>query len=233
MAHHSTPPCDPKLRRGRLAWAVMLFALLLATPAVAGGNCPAGATPEVRVISEMPPPDYRHRLTRSQIGALGGHGHMTSDRSHAGLTRTQTSFSVNPMVQVRQIGNGQLCVSLQRVEINWRMVEFIVDVAAEYRRGSCPYEQILSHENQHVDIAQRAFTAADRGLRQQLGELARRQQGIVVRGTPQQAANQVAQQFMAVAKPILEQYDRDTRRQNAAIDTQENYRAISSRCRDW
>ncbi|MGE5476986.1 MAG: hypothetical protein ACM3Q1_10055, partial [Bacteroidales bacterium] len=26
MAHHSTPPCDPKLRRGRLAWAVMLFA---------------------------------------------------------------------------------------------------------------------------------------------------------------------------------------------------------------
>jgi hypothetical protein len=84
-----------------------------------------------------------------------------------------------------------------------------------------------------VDIAQRAFTAADRSLRQQLGELARRQQAFVFRGTPQQAANQMAQQFMALAKPILEQYDRETRRQNAAIDTQENYRAISSRCRDW
>lgn len=233
MAHHSTPPCEPKLRRGRLLPAATLGALVLAMPAVARANCPTGGTPEVRVLSDLPPPDYRHHLTRSQIGALGGHGHMTSDRSHAGLTRTQTSFSVNPMVQVRQMGNGQLCVSLQRVEVNWRMVEFIVDVAAEYRRGSCPYEQILTHENQHVDIAQRAFTAADRSLRQQLGELARRQQAFVFRGTPQQAANQMAQQFMALAKPILEQYDRETRRQNAAIDTQENYRAISSRCRDW
>lgn len=211
-----------------------MLGLLLAAPmGAAAATCPAGAPGVLRVNTDLPQPDYRHSMTRPQIGALSGRGHMTNDRSHAGLTQTQTSFTLKPTMQFQRLGNGTVCASIRDVDVSWRMVKFVVDIAAEYRRGSCPYTEIVRHENQHVEIAQRAFVAADRSLRQQLAEAVRRQPAFALRGTPQQAANETAARLMAVAKPILEKYDQDTRRQNAAIDTPESYRAVSARCRDW
>lgn len=230
MAHHSIPKPEPKARRLALAaLAFMVFA-----PAVASAACPGGGeVPELRVVSELPPPDIRHALTRPQIGALGGHGHMSSDNRHAGLTQTKTAFTVKPTLGFTRLPGGGLCASLKQVEMSWRMTQFQVDVAAEYRRGSCPYEEILRHENQHVDIARRAFVEADRTLRRELGELARRLRPFAVQGTTNQAAQETAARFMTAAQPALDKYRRDTERENAAIDTLESYRAVAARCRDW
>lgn len=234
MGQNSIPQCDPKPRAGRLWIGAVMFGLMLAAPVAAwAAACPAGSPGALRFNTELPPPDYRHSMTRPQIGALSGRGHMSNDRSHAGLTQTQTSFTLKPTMQFQPLGNGTVCASIRDVEVSWRMVKFIVDIAAEYRRGSCPYNEIVRHENQHVEIAQRAFVLAEREFRRQLAEAVRHQPAYAVRGTPQQAANETATRLMAVAKPILEKYDQDTRRQNAAIDTPESYRAVSARCRDW
>lgn len=231
MAHHSTRMAEPKACGLRLAALAMLA--LASAPALAA-PCPDGkAAPELRMLTDLPRPDIRHALTRPQIGALGGHGHMSSDRRHAGLTQTRTGFSVKPTLGFTRLANGAVCASLQQVEVTWRMSQFQVDVAADYRRGSCPYEEILRHENQHVAIAQRAFAEADYNLRRDLGDLARRTAPFVVRGTPHQAAQELAARFMAAAQPALDKYRRDTARENAAIDTVESYRAVAARCRDW
>lgn len=208
-------------------------ALALLMPAAGRAACIDSRPGEFRMVTEPPRPEYRHQLTRSQLSAVKGHGHMTSDRSHAGLTHTQPSLTMNPLVESRRMPNGSLCVALKRVEVTWKMAQLLVDIATEYRRGSCPYEQIVLHENQHVAISQNAFVAADRALRQQLADAVRRLEPFVFRGTPQQAATEAGNRLMAVARPILEKFDQDTRRQNAAIDTPESYRAVSARCRDW
>lgn len=209
-----------------------LVAMAAAPDAARAAGCGV-PVPAFQVSSELPQPDYRHDLTRSQIGARSGYGHVTSDRRHAGLTQTRTNFSIKPTLSFRRLADGSLCASLNQVEMSWRMVQFRVDIAAEYRRGSCPYEEILRHENQHVAIHQRAFAMAERSLRQELGEAARRFPPFTLRGSTQQAASEVAARLMAQAKPILERYERDTQRENAAIDTPENYRRVSARCRDW
>lgn len=234
ILQNSIPPSDPKPCRALLAGVAVMLGVMLASPVAAQtATCTATGPASLKVATDLPPPVYRHRLTRSQIGALEGRGHMTSDQRHAGLTQTWTAFTINPNVESRQVSKGVICVSVRQVEVSWRMAQFLVDIAAEYRQGSCPYGEILRHENQHVAISQTAFTTADRTLRQQLAEAVRRQPAFLLRATPQQAAQHVADQLMAVARPILEQYNSDTRRQNAAIDTQESYRAVSARCRDW
>lgn len=210
--------------------ALMMTAGAFGEARAAGCGAPV---PAFQVSSDLPPPDYRHALTRPQIGALGGRGHMTNDRRHAGLTQSRTNFSIKPTLAFQRMADGSVCASLSKVEVIWRMVQLRVDVAAEYRRGSCPYEEILRHENQHVAIAQRAFAVADRSLRQELGETVRRFPPFTLRVSTQQAANEVAARLMAQARPILERYERDTHRENAAIDTPESYRQVSGRCRDW
>lgn len=209
----------------------MLLAMAPGTAFAAG--CTGMPPPALKLSSQPLAPDYRHELTRSQIGALSGHGHMTSDRRHAGLTQTRTNFSVKPTLAFQRLADGSVCASISQVEADWRMVQLRVDVAAEYRRGSCPYEEILRHENLHVAIAQRAFAAADRSLRQELGEAVRRIAPFTVRGSSHQAASEVAARLMAQAKLILDKYERDTHRENAEIDTPESYRQVSARCRDW
>ncbi|HLO75397.1 MAG TPA: hypothetical protein VK196_02950 [Magnetospirillum sp.] len=227
----------PKVSRSPLLLSaplgLALAAVVTAAPAW-GAACPAPArNPTVRVVSQMPRPDYRHSLDRSQIGALAGHGRMTSDKSHAGLTRTDTSFTVKPILTFQRLGDGTLCASLKEVEANWRMTRLQVDIASEYRQGSCPYQEVLRHENEHVSIAQSYFTEADRGLKQDLTAFAQGMGAFVVRGSPQQAAEDAASRFMRRAENVLDRYRRGTTRDNAAIDTPENYRAVSRRCRDW
>lgn len=221
-----------------MAWLRQCMFVVAAMPAMAvaahAESClPARRPAEVQVISDLPSPSYRHELNRARIGALSGAGHRSSDRRHAGLTQTKTAFTVKPTLEFQRLPGGRVCASLKQLVLSWRMTQLQVDVAAEYRPGSCPYSEILRHENQHVAIAQRGFQAADRSLRQQLGDMARRTQPFVITGTPQQAAHEVAQRFMAAAEPVLERYRHDTGRENAAIDTPESYRAVGARCRDW
>lgn len=231
MAHHSTPPAEPKTRRRLAALAAVLLVLPLPGWAAA---CPGdGGVPDVRMATQLPRPDIRHALTRSQIGALSGHGHLSSDRRHAGLTQTQTAFTVKPTLSFTRLDNGAVCASLKQVDVVWRMTQFQVDVAAEYRRGSCPYDEILRHENQHVAIAERAFIEAEHSLRRDLTDMAGRTRPFIVGGSPQQAAAEMARRFLAAAQTALDKYRRDTERQNAAIDTPESYKAVSARCRDW
>lgn len=218
-----------------LRQCVFVALAMLAMAAVARAEtCPPGkAAADVQIVTDLPSPSYRHELTRPRIGALSGAGHMSSDRRHAGLTQTKTAFSVKPTLEFQRLPSGRVCASLRQVVVSWRMTQLLVDVAVEYRPGSCPYTEILRHENQHVAIAQRGFQAADQALRRQLGDMARRTQPFVIRGTPQQAAQEVAARFLATAEPVLDTYRRDTGRENAAIDTPESYRAVGARCRDW
>ncbi|MCR6632040.1 MAG: hypothetical protein NVV74_19420 [Magnetospirillum sp.] len=218
-----------------LRQGVIALAILLAMCAAAGAqSCPPSErAPEVRIAAELPPPSYRNSLTRPRIGALSGDGHMSSDRTHAGLTQTRTDFSVRPTLSFQRLSGGRVCASLKSLEASWRMVTFQVDVAAEYRPGTCQHTEVLRHENQHVAIAQRAFTLAERSLRADLQELARRTQPFVIRGTPAQAADEMARRFMAAGRPALERYQRDTERENRAIDTPEGYRAVTARCQNW
>lgn len=216
-----------------MARAALVLAVLVPSSALAAA-CGQAPPPAVTVVSQPMQPQYRHVLTRSQISALrSGRGHMTSDRSHLGLTHTQTGVSVKPTVAFYRQPNGTTCAALHQVEVVWQMVQFQVDIAAEYRPGSCPYGEITRHENQHVVIAQRNFAATERALRRDFTEQARRFPAFPLRTGQQQATNEVAAHLLALARQIVDREERQMHGENAAIDTPESYRQVNARCRDW
>lgn len=230
MPQNSIPHPDPKPLP---IWPLLIVILALAPGAARAAACPANPPAEIRVVSNMPSPSYHHDLTRPQIGARAGSGHMTSDRRHLGLTSFAHSYSIIPSVKFRRMPGGEICAWLAAVELTFKMTEFRVDVAAEYRQGSCAYAEILRHENQHVAILQRAFAAADRGMRAALADAVRRERSFQVHSTQDQALNMVSQRMAAAVKPVFDQHMSEARRANAAMDTQENYRAEQRRCKDW
>ncbi|MGE5516687.1 MAG: hypothetical protein ACM31D_12785 [Bacteroidota bacterium] len=212
----------------------LLIAILALAPGAAwAAACPANPPAEIRVISSVPQPSYHHDLTRPQIGARAGSGHMTSDRRHLGLTSISHNYTVSPTVAFRRMPDGGICAWLKSVELALKVTQFRVDVAAEYRQGSCAYDEILRHENQHVAIDQRAYVAADRDMRTALADAVRREQSFQVHSTQDQAVKMVLNRLEAAVRPAFELHMGEARRANAAMDTQENYRAEQRRCKDW
>lgn len=217
-----------------MACAALMLGVTVAPLSGQAAECAPVRPPAVTILVQPMQPQYRHALSRSQISALrGGRGHMTSDRSHLGLTHTQTGVSVKPTVAFYRQPKGTVCAALDQVEVVWQMVQFQVDVAMEYRQGSCPYGEIMRHENQHVAIAQRNFAATERALRRDFTEQARRFPAFPLRTGQQQATAEVAAHLLALARQIVDREERQMRGDNAAIDTPESYRQVNARCRDW
>lgn len=231
MAHHSIPRFDPK------SFPLLALALVLALPAGArAAACPGGTVPQIQILATLPEPSYRHNSTRSQLGAVANRrGHMTSDKSHKGLTHTETRLRIPPATfEMTPMGNGTVCVTLKRMEVSWRMEQFQVDVASEYRTDSCAYRETLRHENEHVAIFQRGFRTAEQRLRRDLADVAQRNLPFQTRkGQEKRGIDAVARKFAAAAQAVVAKYNQDMERENGAIDTQANYRAVAARCRDW
>ncbi len=213
-----------------------LFVMALSGAAHAQQCPPAGAAPlpsplPLSLSSELPPPTYRNSMTRTQLAGLsprsGGGAH------HAGLTQSKTAFSVKPTLRFFRLADGRLCAQLAQMEASWKVAELMVDIAAEYRPGTCPYREVWEHENQHVAITRRHFAEAERALRARLAELAAGLRPRIVSGTADQAAREASSYFLKGAEPVLARYKAATERDNAAIDTHENYRRVSARCADW
>lgn len=212
-----------------------MAALLVSMGPAWAESCPPPgaeiAQPPVRLATELPMPTYANTLSRKQLAAIG-HGN-TLDSHHAGLTQTRTAFSVRPNLRFFRLPNGKVCAQVTEIEASWRATQLHVDIAREYRVGTCPYREVWEHENQHVQIAKDHFAIAELKLRSRLAVQAVAVRPFIITGTPDQAAREVAARMMAAMQPVLDAYRVDSERANAAIDTQENYRRVTARCADW
>jgi hypothetical protein len=215
--------------------AIVMTALLaLAAPGWAATCPPSGteiAQPPVHLATELPTPTYANNRNRKQLAAIG-HGN-TLDPHHAGLTQTRTAFAVKPSLRFFRLSDGKICAQVTEIEASWRATQLHVDIAAEYRIGTCPYREVWEHEDQHVQIAKTQFAITEQKLRSRLAVQAGAVRPFIISGTPDQAARDVAARMMAAMQPVLDAYRVDSERANAAIDTQENYRRVTARCADW
>lgn len=202
-------------------------------PAAAAQCPPVGLAvprPTVRLEVSVAEPVVHNHHSRDEIAALAGRVPMRG-KLDAGLTRTETQVAVTPTVSLVMPPNGRACVMLASVEASWRMVSATIDVAAEYRPGSCEYAAVLEHERDHVRLTRRAFDAHAARLEARLREQAAAVRPFVADAGD--AAQAVTDRLMAVARQVMDQFREESRRVNGAIDTAESYRAVSAKCRQW
>ena len=107
------------------------------------------------VIEELPEPKYVHSRSKSEISALENEssGHL---RDAVGLTLVLAG-TVQTRIRDTETRNGASCTVVESVRI-LPMKEVTVYVAREYPVGSCNFEVIRRHEDEHVAIARRLVT---------------------------------------------------------------------------
>jgi hypothetical protein len=127
---------------------------------------------------------------------------------------------------------GRYCVGLKSAEMTIGYDRIDVYVDRRYRPGTCQYDVILDHENQHVRNFQSTLAGYIPTLRQRLEVEAAEAQAVVA-GSMNSGAKHFVRHLTRRLTPVIERMQRDMADADRRLDTPESYRATQARCDGW
>jgi len=101
---------------------------------------------------------YSHDLATSQIEALWQSRYKTPRMREPGLTMAEAGYELKTRYRYERSRHGnqeKYCVWAESVDIDFSFKRMDVYISSQYPAGSCEYNVILKHENQHVAINKR------------------------------------------------------------------------------
>lgn len=138
-----------------------LLALLLASCAGepqpgaapdAGGPCPRGAPPIIRVSAARSEPARDDSLSLAQLSHLD-----EAAFGHVALGATESKFGISTLsteTTAPSLGAG-FCAHLTRMDVTLRLSDRTIHVAREFYDEACVRDEVLAHELRHVRLDDR------------------------------------------------------------------------------
>lgn len=225
-----------------LAWrgisgAAMAAALWLAAAPAFAASCPSiGNRPEIVIKTEIGEPEIDRSLGVERLKAIVQNAEQNLHLTRGlplGLTVAPIEAGVRTRFHLRRSQGGGYCVWLVDATVSVGFESQTIYVNRDYAPGSCQYRTIVAHEQQHVKRNRDAVTGYLPKMRRTLARVARGKPFIRVLGTERQARDAYVLFLRGQLEPILRDMEAARQRANAAIDTEESYRALLRRCETW
>lgn len=211
----------------------MVVAAGFAAPALADADCPQPPQElaEVTVTTVQSHVAYRNDLDRKELTHLAGMA-AVHEEGILGLTISRYALRSATQNHYTVTTDGRFCLWISGLNATLSIPEMTVYVARNYQPGSCQYEAVLAHEQEHVRRTCELLQPFGQQLRQ---ELARRLAKVMpaVAATPAAADRLASQRVEAVMAEFIDQLERERERTNAIIDSDESYRRTADRCPGW
>ena len=141
-------------------------------------------------------------------------------------TRFETSF------YFREAQPFGYCVALAEAKVSLGYEDVTVYVSSEYPEGSCEYDTILAHEQEHVRINREILKTYKPKLQQAFARVLRSKKVMFARRKDEARSAyllELRHQFKQVVTEMLNARNL----KNGAIDTQDNYRRLMAQCDGW
>ena len=143
-------------------------------------------------------------------------------------TRFEAKFSV------MEVGHHIYCLNVMRIDAVF-FAKPQIHIASNFARGSCEYNEVLIHEQQHVNILQQFFNEYSNyygGVLRDVGHDLPKFNPVKLQNIEEQKRliiKQIEQELYAYMDEITE----ILAERQAEIDTPEEYARVASRCSRW
>jgi len=181
-------------------------------------------------------PHYNHSLTTHQIESLWVNRYHSPMMHNPGLTMAEHELKTSYQFQALQHGHsGPYRIWASSVDVIFQYDKMDVYLSSKYPVGSCQYNVILGHENQHVAINQRTLTKYKTLMLRALQSA----KDIPTKAHPQLVSNMeqgktlIASRIDQLLFPLYDRFKREVEAENGKIDTMANYRRTQALCRNW
>lgn len=180
-------------------------------------------------------PVYFHNLSTAQIEAMRHTLPHPGMMHNPGLTMGEHQFTSKCQIGGnKRSDQPDLCVWADSVQVWFACTKMNVYLSSNYRKGTCPYNVILDHENQHVAINTRVFNKYSALLRRALfaADIPTKANPLSVRSL-EEGRLVISGRIGSILKTNNESFQQELIIENAKIDTMENYRRTQARCKGW
>ncbi len=215
-----------------MALSPLALSLMVVGEALAAPHCPAdpGIAYDIALEIDIPEPQLHHDLGIAQLNRMAPHG---PGKRVLGLADTGLAFGWSVGFQWQARGEG-FCFWVRHTELTIRNPSPDIYVAREYRRNSCPYRAILSHERQHMKISRAQIDRYLPRLRWVLTSLRIPTGGRPIFVTSAEAAKSEVQALMKeLVEPLFEEMTEALRAAQAKLDSAASYRRLRQACKNW
>lgn len=178
------------------------------------------------------PVTIRHDLALKEIARLPGAA--GSGLKTQGLTTLKHSLATHTRFSTTN-GTREVYAWFDDVILEVSISSDIIHIPKEYPRGSCEYEAVLQHERGHGRVARDKAVELAGNLENALATT----EGLPTRFDPvisadfASAAERLKQAVAKVTDPVYDQYEKDEKRAQAALDRPDPYDAVYKRCTGW
>jgi hypothetical protein len=149
-----------------------------------------------------------------------------------GLTSTELGFQMKVRVSAVPSQRNRYCGYLDSVDATVGYEKLTVYVARKYRPGSCQYGSIMDHEKLHVMVFRRILDRYAPRLERRITSAAARLRPVVT-GNAKQAASRLKNKLKQEIQPLFREMNQQLNRDNAKLDTPQNYKREQARCENW
>jgi hypothetical protein len=216
----------------RSLFATTLAAMLALVGPAWAQECPGSheIPHDIALEIDIPEPRLHHDLGIADLGRRALHG---PGQRVLGLADTGLEFGWGVRFEWQPRGEG-FCFWVRHTELTIRHPSPDIYVAREYRRGSCPYRAILSHERQHMSISRDQINRYLPRLRWVLTSLRIPTGERPVFVTSAEAAKTEVRALMKeLAEPLFQEMGRALRAAQAELDSAASYRRLRKACKNW
>jgi hypothetical protein len=224
---------DPR----RLALVLLLGAAACdRAPRVPFGACPRD---EIRdpvdfaVLVSSVPTTIRRDLGLAEIARLSAGGGEGGRIQGLTIVKHQLYFKTGVAVARRLLRPP--CAWIDHLTVDLTPTQVVIYVPREYEPSSCEAVEILRHESEHEEIHRRLLGEAARGVRAAIAKadwLPTRANQIAVADRPDAEAR-FEKDVEKVVDPVYADFQAELAREQAAIDTPENYERVARLCSHW
>jgi hypothetical protein len=153
-----------------------------------------------------------------------------------GITVAESELKTDYQMEFRQKpGSSVYQLWTTSVTVVFDYIRMDVYISSQYGEGSCEYNQILTHEKQHVAIDERVLEQ----YKNQMAAALRHTRLIptashpLLVSSPEQGKVILSKRISGLVRPYFNRYHAAVKAQNAKIDTWANYRKVQARCNGW
>jgi hypothetical protein len=192
--------------------------------------------PVIQVISAAAPLRIFHDHSTAQITAMR-HIHFPVAGMHSpGITVAESEMKTDYQLEFsHRPGTPVYRLWATSVTVVFDYIQMDIFVSSQYGEGSCEYNQILTHEKQHVSIDERELEKYKNRMTAALKRsrlIPSRSHPLVARSAAEGKA-MLSRRILGIVNPYFKKYHQAVRSENAKIDTMANYRRVQARCNGW
>ena len=191
--------------------------------------------PDITVSSRASEVMIDHSMPHERIDGIARdlRGAVMSGWRTNGLAAAQLRSEGDTFMSIQEMSDGSWCGYLEAARFDIGYDDPMrVYVTSQYPQGTCPYEAIVQHELQHVDIYRSVLSS-------HLDDADRRIAAIVfgngpVRGeTKDDVAAGIDALVERAVSEVVDEIAAESRQRNGVLDTVDNYMRVQSACSQW